>query len=60
MAAPKNEGLRKYYIRDKKRLKYILNTVLNLNKAIVYEAFLHLSLFILMPIESEGIKYILY
>ncbi len=29
MAIPKNEGIRKYYISDKTRLKYILNTVLN-------------------------------
>jgi hypothetical protein len=34
MANPKNEGIRKYYISDKKRLKSIMNTVLNQNKAI--------------------------
>ncbi len=50
MAIPKNEGIRKYYISDKNRLKYILNTVLNQNKSIAYEAFLLLSLFILSPI----------
>ena len=60
MAAVRNESIRKHYISDKKRLRYILNTVLNQNKAIAYEAFLHLSLFILMPVESQGIKYILY
>jgi hypothetical protein len=60
MAIPKNEGIRKYYISDKNKLKYILNTVLNQNKAIAYEAFLLLSLFILSPIESEGIRYTLY
>ena len=52
MAAVRNESIRKHYISDKKRLRYILNTVLNQNKAIAYEAFLHLSLFILMPVES--------
>lgn len=60
MAIPKNEGIRKYYISDKNRLKYILNTVLNQNKAIAYEAFLLLSLFILSPIETESIRYMLY
>ncbi len=34
MANPKNEGIRKYYISDKKRIKAIMNTVLNQNKAI--------------------------
>ena len=60
MAADRNEVIRKQYIGDKNRLRFILTTVLNQNKAIAYEAFLHLSLFILMPLESQGIKYILY
>ena len=37
-----------------------MNTVLNQNKAIAYEAFLLLSLFILSPIETESIRYMLY
>ena len=60
MAIPKNKNIRKYYISDKNRLKYIMNTVLNQNKAIAYEAFLLLSLFILSPIETESIRYMLY
>ena len=36
-----------------------MNTLLNQNKAIQYEAFLHLSLFILMPIESTAIRIVL-
>jgi len=34
-------------------------TVLNQNKGIQYEAFLLLSLFILVPIENEAVQYIL-
>lgn len=36
-----------------------MTTVLNQNKAIQYEAFLHLSLFILMPIETTSIRVVL-
>ena len=54
-----NEPLRKHYVKDKDRLCKIMKTVLNQNKNIQYEAFLHLSLFILMPIESEKIKHVL-
>ena len=36
-----------------------MTTVLNQNKAIQYEAFLHLSLFILMPIEATSIRVVL-
>ncbi len=34
-------------------------TILNQNKGIQYEAFLLLSLFILVPLENEAVRYIL-
>ena len=49
MLLVRNESLRKIYTSDKERLKAIMVTVLNQNKGIQYEAFLLLSLFILMP-----------
>lgn len=57
MLLVRNETLRKYYTGDKERLKLIMVTVLNQNKGIQYEAFLLLSLFILMPLENEAVKY---
>ena len=59
MLLAKNENLRKIYTSDKERLKAIMVTVLNQNKAIQYEAFLLLSLFVLMPLEVAAVKYIL-
>ena len=59
MLLAKNENLRKIYTSDKERLKAIMVTVLNQNKAIQYEAFLLLSLFVLMPLEVPAVKYIL-
>jgi hypothetical protein len=59
MLLAKKESLRKIYTSDKERLKAIMVTVLNQNKAIQYEAFLLLSLFILMPLENHAVKYIL-
>jgi hypothetical protein len=49
MLLTRNETLRRYYTEEKERLKKIMVTVLNPNKGIQYEAFLLLSLFILMP-----------
>lgn len=57
MLLVRNETLRKFYTGDKERLKAIMVTVLNQNKGIQYEAFLLLSLFILMPLENEAVKY---
>jgi hypothetical protein len=59
MLLARNETLRKYYTADKERLKGIMVTVLNQNKGIQYEAFLLLSLFILMPHETEAVRYTL-
>jgi len=59
MLLAKKETLRKIYTSNKERLKAIMVTVLNQNKAIQYEAFLLLSLFILMPLESHAVKLIL-
>ena len=59
MLLVKKESLRKIYTSDKERLKAIMVTVLNQNKAIQYEAFLLLSLFILMPLENQAVRYIL-
>lgn len=59
MLLARNESLRKIYTGDKERLKSIMVTVLNQNKGIQYEAFLLLSLFILMPQENQAIRYIL-
>lgn len=57
MLLARNENLRKIYTSDKERLKSIMVTVLSQNKGIQYEAFLLLSLFILMPMESQAVKY---
>ncbi len=43
----KFESLKQKYVQNKDTLKYIMQTVLNENKGIAYEAFLLLSLFIL-------------
>jgi acid phosphatase family membrane protein YuiD len=59
MLLARNETLRKIYTSDKERLKAIMVTVLSQNKGIQYEAFLLLSLFILMPMESQAVKYTL-
>jgi hypothetical protein len=53
MLLVKYESLRKIYTQDRDRLKNIMVTVLNQNKGIQYEAFLLLSLFILMPHQDE-------
>jgi hypothetical protein len=55
----KNESLRRFYTHDKERLKTVMVTILNQNKGIQYEAFLLLSLFILVPLENEAVRYIL-
>lgn len=47
MLLTKYDELRVKYTQDKEALKYIMQTVLNENKGIAYEAFLLLSLFIL-------------
>jgi Mo25-like len=59
MLLVRNETLRKIYTSDKERLKAIMVTVLNQNKGIQYEAFLLLSLFILMPQENDAVSYTL-
>ena len=51
----KYDELRLAYTENKESLKNIMETVLNDNKSIAYEAFLLLSLFILSP-HYEGSK----
>jgi Mo25-like len=61
MLLAKNDVLRKIYTRDRERLKAIMVTVLNQNKGIQYEAFLLLSLFILMPLDDNAaVRFILH
>lgn len=56
----KHAELREVYTESKERLKFVMNTVLDQNKAIQYEAFLLLSLFILVePTEGSGTQPIL-
>lgn len=59
MLLVKHEPLRKMYTHDKDRLKAIMVTVLNQNKGIAYEAFLLLSLFVLMPKEDDKVANVL-
>lgn len=59
MVLVKYEALRRIYTNDKDHLKMVMTLVLNQNKCIQYEAFLLLSLFILMPKDDEKVYNIL-
>jgi hypothetical protein len=59
MLLVKNEELRKFFTKDRDRLKKIMITVHSETKGIQYEAFLLLSLFILMPDKEEKVHQIL-
>jgi len=59
MLLVKYEGMRRTYTNDQEKLKSCMNLVLNQNKGIQYEAFLLLSLFILMPRDDEKVFQIL-
>lgn len=53
MLLAKNDVLRRIYTKQHDRLQTIMGTVLDQNKGIQYEAFLLLSLFILMPMDDN-------
>jgi len=59
MVLVKYESMRRIYTNDKDHLKMIMTLVLNQNKGIQYEAFLLLSLFILMPKGDDKVYNIL-
>ncbi|CDW83107.1 mo25-like protein 2 [Stylonychia lemnae] len=49
-----HQKIREYYVASKDRLKIIMNTVINENKGIQYEAFLLLSLFLLVNQQADS------
>jgi hypothetical protein len=55
MVLVRYESLRRIYTNDKEHLIMVMKLVLNQNKGIQYEAFLLLSLFILMPKGDEKV-----
>ena len=55
----KYEALRQIYVNDNDHLKMIMKEVVCDKKGIQYEAFLLLSLFILMPRSDEKVTNIL-
>ena len=59
MVLVKYEVLRNIYVNDKDHLIMIMKEVINPKKGIQYEAFLLLSLFILMPRSDERVTNIL-
>ena len=59
MVLVKYESLRNIYVNDKDHLIMIMKEVINPKKGIQYEAFLLLSLFILMPRSDERVSNLL-
>lgn len=48
------KALREYYVTCKDRLKAVMVDLLNENKSIQYEAFLLLSLYLLVPVAENN------
>ncbi len=59
MVLVKYESMRRIYTNDKDHLKMVMTIVLDQNKGIQYEAFLLMSLFILMPRDNEKVYHTL-